>query len=150
MNREIQRLIKYGIVGVSNVAIDFAFLNLFLWFHLNLYLAISLAFTIAATNSYFLNRNWTFKDKKADQVGRQYILFLIVSITGLLLNNFIVFLFVKYIFIINLVLTANAAKVVATGFVVIWNYCINRFFVFQAPSPTLLKRGSATSDESKQ
>ncbi len=126
---------RYFVVGVSNVIIDFGLLNLFLYLHFNLYLSISFSFLVAATNSYFFNRNWTFQDRKDRRIGRQYAIFVLVSIVGLLLNNLLVYIFLKYIFFTSLVVTANVAKLAAIGFVTVWNYSINRFFVFRLGAP---------------
>jgi putative flippase GtrA len=60
-HRETRHAIKYGIVGVSNVTIDFALyavlVSLGLWYPL----AKTASLTVATANGYTLNRIWTFR-----------------------------------------------------------------------------------------
>lgn len=58
---ELRRIVKYGIVGVSNTAIDFAvyvtLVSLGVWY----LLAKVLAMVVACLNGYTWNRRWTFR-----------------------------------------------------------------------------------------
>lgn len=81
----LARYIKFALVGgigtVINVILYWAAIEFFgvhyLW-------AATLAFVVAATSNYALNRFWTFKSKGRLHV--QYSQFLIVSINGYMLN----------------------------------------------------------------
>lgn len=130
MNKELQKILKYGIVGVSNVLIDVGSFNLLLFLHVNPYIASSLSFIIAATNSYIHNRRWTFSDGKRN-VYAQYVQFMVVNATGLLFNNLLIYVFLKYLWLGNLTLTTNVAKLIAVVLVVTWNYGVSRFVVFR-------------------
>lgn len=63
--REIIRLIKYGIVGLSNTAVSMAVLNLFFYLYppvtpAALVLGSTTAYTAGEMNSFWWNRGWTF------------------------------------------------------------------------------------------
>jgi putative flippase GtrA len=59
--RELRHAAKYGIVGLSNVSIDFvlyaALVSLGMWYPL----AKMLSLVVATANGYTLNRLWTFR-----------------------------------------------------------------------------------------
>lgn len=59
--RESRHAVKYGIVGVSNVAIDFAVYALLLAIGVWYPAAKVLSFVVATVNGYTFNRLWTFR-----------------------------------------------------------------------------------------
>lgn len=131
MHKELQKFIRFCLVGATNAAIDIGLFNILLSLKLNPYLAGSLSFVVAATNGYILNRAWTFKEQKSQRVARQYFFFLFISTIGLGFNNLILYLTLQHLDLDNPVLTANIGKILAVGIVVFWNYSMNRFFVFR-------------------
>ena len=70
------KFIFFALVGVSGLVIDFGltYLNKEK-LKLNKYLANGTGFFAAATNNFFLNRNWTFANTHPDVTG-QYIKFI--------------------------------------------------------------------------
>lgn len=132
-SQEFIKFIKFCLVGISNTLIDFALFNLLLYFHTNIYVAVSVAFLFAMTNSYILNRSWTFKDTKSKNVYKQYFLFVLAAAIGLGINNLVVYLFLKYVVINNPIIQANIIRLSAISVVVFWNYGISRFLIFKHP-----------------
>ena len=128
MNKKFSiKFLKFGLVGFSGVFIDYGttyFLKEIII--IDKYIANSIGFTIAATNNYYLNRLWTFKSTNPKMV-KEYIVFLIISIFGLILNNLIIWLLNDYLFNFNFYL----AKLFAIGIVFIWNFTMNNFFNFK-------------------
>jgi putative flippase GtrA len=61
LRRESRHAVKYGIVGVSNVAIDFAVYALLLAIGVWYPAAKVLSFVVATVNGYTFNRLWTFR-----------------------------------------------------------------------------------------
>ena len=121
---DFTRLIKFGVVGISGMVIDFGFTWLckekLKW---NKYLSNSIGFTLAVINNFILNRNWTFENTNA--VAPQFLRFLLVSLSGLAINNLLLYFFIKktnrnFYFL----------KLVTIGIVFLWNYFINLFFTF--------------------
>ena len=118
------RLIKFGVVGISGMVIDFFFTWLckekLKW---NKYLSNSIGFTLAVINNFILNRNWTFENSNA--VAPQFMRFMLVSLSGLAINNLLLYFFIKktnrnFYFL----------KLITIGIVFLWNYFINLFFTF--------------------
>ena len=122
----IVKFFKYGLVGLSGVFVDFAFT----WickeiFKLNKYIANSIGFTVAASSNYILNRVWTFASK-SEEIALEYSLFIGISIVGLLLNNYLI-----YILNDKFKLNFYLAKVFAIGAVTVWNFLANYFITFR-------------------
>jgi putative flippase GtrA len=59
--REARQAVKYAIVGVSNVAIDFGLYALLVSIGVWYPLAKTLSLVVATANGYTLNRRWTFR-----------------------------------------------------------------------------------------
>lgn len=121
----LQKLIKFGIVGIIGMCIDFTLT----WFfkekiRINKYVANTIGFSTAAVNNFCLNYYWTFNSEER----YPYVLFfkfLLFAVIGLGLNNLIIYL-------INgkQVYQFYFSKVVATGCVFLWNFLTNNFLNF--------------------
>src|SRR5690348_3715899 len=119
----VAQFLRFVVVGIINTAINFIVLNLLSYiFHVtkgeNIIWITAVAFIVATTNSYFMNKLWAFKDKSTGDGGRKPTLFLLVSLIGLAINAGIVYLITTYLhplFGLSGQLWLNAAAVVATG-----------------------------------
>lgn len=119
------RMFKFGVVGLLGMLIDF----FFTWLckeklKLNKYLANSIGFSIAVTNNFILNRYWTF-ESIAQPFAGQFFSFILVSVSGLLINNLLLYLLVK-----NVKANFYLLKLIVIGLVFFWNYFINFLFTF--------------------
>ena len=85
----VKQFIKFSFVGMLNTLIDFGIYYL-LTRYAGLYYIYAniISVFIAITNSYLLNRSWTFQSK-SKIVGIEAVKFWIVSIVGLILNTLI-------------------------------------------------------------
>jgi putative flippase GtrA len=129
--------LKFLSVGVLNTALDFAVLNVCVYFfgtgtHGELFVFFkTLSFLAAVTNSYFLNKWWVFEHDKAIGV-KEPVLFFAVSTVGLLINvsvSFMIFtLFVNHI---TEHFAANVGALMGSCVVFAWNFVGYRFFVFK-------------------
>jgi putative flippase GtrA len=67
------RLLKFGLVGVSGMVVDFGLTWLckekLKW---NRYLANSIGFSTAVINNFLINRYWTFSDSTVHDTPRQF------------------------------------------------------------------------------
>jgi len=138
-NKSFLQFGKFFMVGILNTGIDFLVLNFLMWMTQTykgtpIVIFGTISFCVAVTNSYFLNKYWTFGDKSKEQAPKQFVKFLSVSIVGLVLNNSIIYsitTFVNPVFGLSPVLWANFAKVIATGVVLMWNFGGYKLFVFK-------------------
>ncbi len=122
----LSKLLKFGIVGCSGMIIDFGITYLCKEIlKINKFLSYGIGFVLAATSNYFLNRNWTFNSQSED-VGTQYIQFMIVSAIGLGINSLVLYL-------LNEKLKWNFyfSKLIAIAITTIWNFFANLLFTFK-------------------
>jgi putative flippase GtrA len=120
-----KRFVTFGLVGMSGMVIDFGVT----WcckelLGLNKYVSNSLGFCLAVSSNFFLHRQITFK-ATTQPIGDQFPKFLLVSVSGLLINNILLYFSQKY-------LKPNfyLQKLLVIGVVFFWNYGINLFFTF--------------------
>ena len=87
--------------------------------------SIVVAFIIASMVNYILQKKYTFQcDEK--NVVRQYLLFMIIGVVGMLINVVTVFVGVEYFG-----LWYMYGKVIATFLAFIWNFGANKFLTFR-------------------
>jgi putative flippase GtrA len=134
----IRQFSKFVVIGFVNTAIDFAVLNLLMWWtgvYQGAWIVLlnAISFTIAVINSYFWNKYWTFRDK--NEVGvKEFSQFIMVTLIGLAINSGVVYGMTTLIppfFGLSPELWANFAKAAATGLSLIWNFIGYKFFVFK-------------------
>jgi putative flippase GtrA len=132
---------KFLAVGTVNTIIDFGTLNLFSWLT-GIYGGVRLApinvlgVLFALTNSYLLNKHWTFKAPA--QPGRRVGRFMLVSLIGVCLNTALVVALTDVMMRpagITSQLWENLAKALATGGTLLWDFLGYKFLVFTAPLP---------------
>lgn len=121
-----ERLAKFGIVGLSGMALDFAIT----WLckekaGLNKFLANSLGFTVALINNYIWNRYWTFAAAAAQPWSEQFLKFVLVSLSGLVINNLLLLLLLK-----KTRMHFYLLKLLVIGLVFCWNYLANFLITF--------------------
>lgn len=122
----LSKLLKFGIVGCSGMIIDFGTTYLCKEIlKINKFISNGIGFILAATSNYFLNRNWTFNSQSED-IGTQYVQFMIVSAIGLGINSIV-------LYILNEKLKWNFyfSKLIAIAITTIWNFFANLLFTFK-------------------
>lgn len=126
----IGQFIRFALIGIFNTGIDYGIYYVLTryvgWFDgpYGKEIAQSIAFIVAATNSYFMNKYITFKDK-SKQVGVQYLKFFAVSAIGFGLN------LLFFTILLRFGLFDIVAKVLTTGVVLFWNFLANKFWTFK-------------------
>lgn len=123
----LRQLVKFGLVGFVNVAIDFGVLNILVVFvHMQPLVAGILSTLCALTNSYFLNRAWTFRGFEGSR-GRkaEFAAFLAVNGSGAAVNWLIFAGLLKATHI-----NYNIAKAIAIALTTFWNFFGSKKFVF--------------------
>ncbi|MFZ2226323.1 MAG: GtrA family protein [Candidatus Moraniibacteriota bacterium] len=135
----LKQIVKFVIVGGINTGIDFLVLNIEMALTgitsgLGMLVLNTISFSVATTNSFFMNKRWTFEDKGASQEGVKFSQFLLVSIIGIIINTGVVYLITSFttpLFGLSPQLWANVAKLLATGISLVWNFIGYKFFVFK-------------------
>lgn len=119
------KLLKFGLVGLSGMLIDFGITYLLKErLHWHKYIANATGFLLAATNNFYWNKVWTFTNTDP-LIGTQFLKFISIAIIGLVINTAVLILVEK-----QLKMNFYLAKIVAIGVVVIWNFGMNYIFTF--------------------
>ena len=125
-NKKNKELVKYIFVGLSTVLIDFLIYKFLVKF-IVIYLAKTISFLSGTFFSYQLNRTWTFKSGK--KTLSQFIKYLIIHITSLVLNVFINSLLLNT-FSKNYFLSYEISFLIATLTSAVYNFLFIRIFIF--------------------
>src|SRR3989344_4786073 len=92
-------LVRYVISGGVSAVVDLSLLYLFdLYMHY--LIAATLAFAVAFSVSFTLQKFWTFKDLSTDGIHKQSAIYLVTSLFGLSLNTLLMYIFVGYVHIV--------------------------------------------------
>lgn len=129
---------RFGVVGAANTVIDIGLFNVLLLsvLHGSPLKAKAISLTVAATSSYFMNRHWTWRDRARTGVGREYVLFIVLSAVGLAINEACLG-FSHYVLGLQSHLADNiSANVVGLGLATVWRFWSFKRWVFLAPEET--------------
>lgn len=118
--------IKFCIVGAVGTLINLAILVASVeLLHFHYLLGSTIAFLIAATNNFILNKRWTFKDKQR-RIKSQYAQFIVVSTAALAVNLVLLFVFVEYLNVHYLL-----AQILAVLIAMFINFTGNKLWTFR-------------------
>lgn len=124
-NNLFNKIIKFTIVGGIATIIDFVCLYIFKEFlHFDVILANTISFTISVIYNYIASVTWVFDVDKRKNKKLQFILFVVFSVVGLLINNVIIYILTDKMNIYYLV-----SKVVATLFTMVFNFITRKSFL---------------------
>ena len=139
--KEVQRFLKFAVVGALGAVTDFGVLNLLVQlFALPLYLANTFSFLAALIQNFLFNRYWTYPETRGNTAGKQLLQFALVSVIGLAINQAVLLnvhaLLEPYWQTIvsmdwSYTVSYNFAKVTATGIVLFWNFLANRYWTYK-------------------
>lgn len=122
----VRQFILYGLIGLVAMGIDFALtysLTEYLgWYYL---LSVVVAFIIASMVNFVLQKKFTFRCTEKNIV-KQYLLFAVIGVFGMLINVVTVFVSVEYF-----QLWYMYGKVIATFIAFFWNFGANKFLTFR-------------------
>lgn len=118
MKNLIKQIMRFGVVGVISFLVDYGILYV-LTEKANIYYLLSagISFTVSVVINYLLSMSWVFKSNKKRGKKEEFIIFIVLSLGGLLLNQVMMYVFVDYMNVYYLL-----AKIVATAIIMIYNF----------------------------
>lgn len=129
VNSNVEKLLiqifKFGIVGGLAFLIDYAVLfccKEFIGF--NVLLSTAIAFTISVIYNYIASVKWVFDVNKEKSAKKNFIIFIILSIIGLIITEIIMWIGSDVIGINYLIV-----KIIATAIVMIFNFITRKMFL---------------------
>jgi putative flippase GtrA len=133
----LHEIAKFGVVGAVAYVMTVAISNALRFgpTRLGPLTSLGIAMLVAATFSYFANRHWTWRDKERQGLGREYSLFIALSVVGFALTEIPV-AFSEYVLHQHSPLAYNSAgNIIGTGIGTIWRFWSFKRWVFVEPEP---------------
>ena len=149
MKKLIEQMLKFGIVGFVCFSIDYIIglitLNIVLAigvfgadsFSMGSQIGSALGFTVSVIVNYILSFKFVFERKEDMNRKAEFIIFVILSIIGLGLNQLIIWICTVPIYnnvawiqrLLGYNLAYTAAKVIATAIVMVYNFITRKIFL---------------------
>ena len=124
----IKHISRFSLVGVVNTAIDFIMFSIFRGvFGVNYLLSQVIGYSSGITNSFILNRRWTFEKQESDKkTFLELLQFCMVNMVSLGITLIAMNLFVK-----NLNINVYVSKILVTLLAQITNFVGYKLWVFK-------------------
>lgn len=125
LEKLIKQFMKFGVVGVIAFFIDYGLLALLTeLFGINYLVSATISFTVSVIFNYIASMRYVFTHKEDMSRRREFIIFVVLSVIGLLLNNLIMWAGVELAGIHYLIV-----KIGATAVVMVWNFVTRKIFL---------------------
>jgi len=123
----VQQFIKFGLVGLSGVGVGLGVLNVCMWIWPCFPVANVIAFLIAVSWNFLLNRRFTFEPVNKS-VFRQWLEFVIACLGGAGMNwavSMTLYYTISYFH-----QHYNYAALIGVGISALFNFIVSRYYVF--------------------
>lgn len=118
---------RYIFVGGAAFIVDFG--SLFVLTHyFGVYYLVSatISFVLGLIANYALSINWVFNKRTLGSVWSEFIVFAVIGLIGLGLNDLFIWFFTEYINLYYLV-----SKIIAAALILFWNFFARKFTLFK-------------------
>lgn len=137
VNKLIEQVVKFGVVGVVAFVIDWGILNVLVGlFHMHNVLASTISFLISLVFNYLASMKFVFTHREDMARWMEVVIFVLVAAVGLFINDAIIWLstfgmnhdafnsqHAEYL------LRTNIGKLIATVVVAVWNFIIRKWLL---------------------
>ena len=125
MQKLLAQIMKFGVVGVVATVIDFGIMNLLHYgLGLNILIANTSGFIVSLIFNYVASMKYVFAHKEGMSRRREFVIFVVLSVIGLAINNLCMWAGVELLGIHYLI-----TKIAATAIVMIWNFVTRKIFL---------------------
>lgn len=138
MKKLIEQILKFGIVGFFCFLIDFGLTaGLANFFGVHYLISKFVGFVVSAVVNYILSIKFVFTQKKEMDKKKEFIVFIILSAFGLLINEIVMYVCIDGIYAHSDMLQnyisdgfmVSISSVIATGIVMIYNFISRKLFL---------------------
>lgn len=125
LKKLLAQFMKFGIVGVMAFVIDYGFM-IFLTevFGVPYLISTTVSFIVSVIFNYFASMRFVFKRKDDMSRKREFIIFVVLSVIGLVINDVFMWLMVDFLYI-----DYRISKIVVTFIVAVWNFVTRKIFL---------------------
>lgn len=146
MKKLIEQILKFGVVGIVCFLIDFVITNVVAAIlRSQMQMSVGMAaligafwgFVISVIINYILSMKYVFTRKENMSRKKEFVIFTILSLFGLLLNELIIKVSIDVIYenwlwlksFVGPALVTAGAKIVATAIVMVYNFITRKIFL---------------------
>lgn len=138
MKKLIEQILKFGIVGFFCFLIDFGLTaGLANFFGVHYLISKFVGFVVSAVVNYILSIKFVFTQKKEMDKKKEFVVFIILSAFGLLINEIVMYVCIDGIYAHSDMLQSyisdgfmvSISSVIATGIVMIYNFISRKLFL---------------------
>ena len=125
MNRLGIQLIRFGLIGVLCFLIDYGIMILLTVIcQINYLFSSGISFCVSVSVNYLLSIRFVFKVKETKKGTSGFVSFVVLSITGLLLTELLMWLISG-----KLLIHYTLSKFIVTAIVMVYNFVTKKFFL---------------------
>lgn len=125
-NNMIVQLFRYFWVGGFAFLLDYVTLFLFTeYVGVDYLLSAAIAFTLGLVANYLLSIAWVFHDSRLNNKKAEFVIFAVIGLVGLVLNEFVMYICSDFLNIHYMV-----SKLCSTGIVFFWNFFGRKYILF--------------------
>lgn len=131
MQKLIAQIMKFGVVGLIAFCIDYG-LMVFLTevVSINYLISATISFTASVVFNYVASMRYVFRHKEGMSRRKEFVIFVVLSVLGLGINNGCMWIGVELCGISYLLV-----KIVATAVVMVWNFVTRKKFLDAGDEP---------------
>lgn len=130
MKKLFEQIVKFGIVGAIAFVIDYAVLFVLVqFFHMDSIAAATVSFTVSVIFNYAASMKYVFVGREDQSKRTQFIIFIILSIIGLGINDGIMWVLNGILAPFIPTFYYLISKIIATAIVMVWNFISRKIFL---------------------
>ena len=125
MGKLVQQFMKFGVVGVIAFVIDYGLMvALTELAGVNYLISATISFTVSVVFNYLASMRYVFTHKQGLSRRREFVIFVVLSVIGLGINNACMWAGVELLSVHYLI-----TKIFATAVVMVWNFVTRKIFL---------------------
>ena len=125
MKKLIAQVLKFGVVGGTAFLIDYGIMIALTEFcGINYLISSGISFVVSVIYNYILSVHWVFDVDKDGDKKKEFIVFILLSVIGLGLNQLLMWVFVSRVHVFYML-----AKIFGTAILMIYNFVTRKIFL---------------------
>lgn len=124
----LRQFLKFSLVGISNTIISYVTYALLVYLGIYYLFASVISFAVSVLNSFYWNNKYVFKEDRENRTIWKTLFktFLSYSLTGLLLSNILLFIWVDYLNI-----NEYFAPIINLCITIPLNFILNKYWAYR-------------------